>query len=206
MEVEYTLRPDDFQAFARYHRKLRSAQTHPSLMASLGVLGILIVGIWGGMLFAGLFFQGEGFFTFGMGLLIGCLVSALGQGWWRACMNRSIHKAQCEDPRSEWTIRDIRIILSSDEIRVISRASTSIYEWSRVWHIGETNKHIFLCITRTVAITIPRRAFRDQQHFEEFLALAQQYQKGIAQSQEKSTGIITSLPPESTTISTPDAL
>ncbi len=204
MEIEYTLHPEDFRAFERYHRKLRSAQTQPSLSAALGVLAIVIlVGL--GLMFAAFFFHGEGFIAFWMGLLSGWLGSGFIQFWWQLCMKRSLHKAQCEDPRSEWAIRDIRVILAPDEVRTISRASTSIYEWSRVWHIGATGKHVFLCITRTTATVVPRRAFRDQQHFEEFIALARQYQQGIDHREPKSTGIITSLPPESNAAIRPDA-
>lgn len=205
MEIEYSLNPGDLPAFTRYHRKLGSVRTAPSLSAVLGVviIAMLIVGL--GLLLPAFLFDGEGLVAAWMGLAIGYFGILLIQRWWQACMNRSIHKAHCEDPRSEWTVRDVQVVLSSNQVRTVARGATSVYEWSRVWHIGETDKHVFLCITRNTAIIIPRRAFRDNQHFEEFISLARQYRQDRGQQAPKPTSIITSLPPQSDAFTRPDA-
>ena len=203
MEIEYSLNPDDFQAFERYHRRLRSTQIPLSASAVFGALAMsILVGV--GLMFAAFFLNEEGFVTFCKGAFIGWLAGVFLQSWWQLCLQRSLHKAQCEDPRSDWAIHDIRVILSADGVRIISRASTSIYEWSRVWHIGTTDKHVFLCFTRNTATVVPRRVFRDEQHFEEFIARARQYQENWKQQQPKSTSIITALPPQADAITRSD--
>jgi hypothetical protein len=97
--------------------------------------------------------------------------------------------------RGQWTVRDVHVILSANELRTTARGHTCKFEWSSVWRIGQTDKHVFLYVLRDAAIIIPRRAFRDDWHFDEFVALARQYQqeRGL---RPKESGIITSLPPQ----------
>lgn len=141
--------------------------------------------------------------------LMGYFVGLLGAGLLFRCrqalMIRSFHKAQCEDPRSEWAFRDVRVVLSSNQLRRVARGATCVYEWSRVWHIDETDKLVSLWVTRDSAIIIPRRAFRDDRHFEEFIALARQYQQERGQRAPKPIGIITALPPQSDAFTLPGA-
>ncbi len=192
MELEYTLRSEDFRAFTRYYRKRLSGQTTFSSSAVLGVVVIMLA--WGlALILATFFFEDEGVIV---GMLIGWIGAWLLQSWLQACSNRSIHRARCEDPRSEWAVRDVRVVISADHLLNVARGAKSMYEWSRIWHIGVTDKHVFLCITRISAIIIPRRAFRDYQHFEEFVALARQYQQGRDEQTPKPTGIIAGLPPQ----------
>lgn len=200
MEIEYSLRPEDFRAFTRYYRKLRSGQITFSSLAVLGVVVIMLV--WGLALMLAVFFFGDkGVIA---GVLIGWLGVTLLQSWSQVCMKRSIYRATCEDPRNEWAVRGVRVVLSPDQLCTVSRGSITRYDWSIVWHIGVTDKYIFLYITRIRAIIIPRRAFRDAAQFEEFLALAQQYQQGGQggrQPAPKPTGIIAGLPPQSDSFS-----
>ncbi|SRR5579884_111922 len=193
MELEYTLRSEDFRAFTRYYRKRLSGQTTFSSSAVLGVVVIMLA--WGlALILATFFFEDKGVIV---GMLIGWLGAWLLQSWLQACINRSFFRAQCDDPRSEWAVRDVRVVISPDQLRTVARGVKTMYEWSRIWHIGITDKHVFLCISRNTAIIIPRRSFRDIQHFEEFVALARQYQQGRSQLAPKPTGIIAGLPPQS---------
>lgn len=200
MEVEYTLRPEDLMAFARYYRKLRSVQPSFSWIAILGFVAIMIVeGL--SLLFAHIFFKEEDpWFS----MLIGAFLVILLQGWWHTCWYRAFYKALCEDPRSEWAVRNVQVVISADQLRTVARGATTIYHWSVIWHIGVTHKQIFLFTTRTTAIIIPRRAFRDTAHCEEFVALARQYRQDCRETKQKPSGIITSLLPESTAIIHPD--
>jgi hypothetical protein len=200
MEIEYTLLPEDLHAFARYHRKLPNVHTSFSQLTLLGV--VVIMTTWGmSLLLTAFFFKSDGVLV--IGVLIGWLGAGSLQGWLQACTSRSIRRTECEDPRSEWAFQDLRVVLSPDGLHMLSRASASMYDWSRVWHLGVTEKHVFLCITRNKAIVIPRRVFRDQQHFEEFIALAGQYQQGCSHHLPKPTGIIAGLPPQSDAIARP---
>ncbi|MGH7172524.1 MAG: YcxB family protein [Gemmataceae bacterium] len=204
MEIEYSLRPEDLQAFSRYLASLRSGQPRNSLIAVLGVVVILAVmlGIPFVGHFWGLFDRNYGLFYF-FGLLVGTLGTVFILFWWVFWMLRANNKALFDEKRSNWAYQDIRVILSPNQLRTVSRASTTTYDWSVVWHIGLTRKHIFLCLTKTMSLVIPRRAFRDPAHGEEFVALARQYRQEWRELKEKSTGIITSLPPESTAITRP---
>jgi hypothetical protein len=196
MEIEYTLLPEDLQAFAQYHRKVPGGQLPITLVDAL--VAVVILALSGGLslLLAGVFDSGGMF----VGTIIGWFGAAFFADWWQRCKTRSLFKTQCEDQHSSWAVRDVRAVISPDQLRIIARGVTASYHWFVVWHIGLTRKHVFLCITRVNAITIPRRAFRDTAHCEEFVALARQYQQDCREQKPKPTGIITSLPPEPTAI------
>ncbi len=205
MEVEFDLTPEDYQAFARYHRKLRRVPTKHLLIAIAGCLGILVMTVGGGLFLLGPLGvyrvlgvnRGEGVLSLYVGLLFGWVGASLAQRWWQGRVYRGIWIAACQDPRSEWASRDVRVILSPDQLCTATRVSTDTYRWPVVWRIVVTPDHAFLYLTGEMAILIPRRAFRDAPQFEEFIALARQYQQGPG---EKSTGIVATLPPEQTGI------
>lgn len=197
MEIEYTLTPKDFQALARYRRKLKSVPTHPPLKTVTIIrVSISVIVIIGGAMLPMFLFKTD-ILSYWMGLYIGWFAGMLLLLWYAAYINRSNLKADCEDPRSEWAVRDVRVVLSSNQVRSVKRGATFVYEWSRIWHIGETDNHLFLFITRNTAIIIPHRAFRDNRHCEEFIALARHYKQDRGQQAPKPTGIITVLPPQS---------
>jgi hypothetical protein len=200
MEVEYTLRPEDFQAFARYHLKQGSSVPTKSLL--IAIAGFLVIAvIWGVLPFLIGFvpnFQGGAFVGLLLGNILGGIGASLGQSWWKGLAYRAAWKVTYEDPQSEWTNR---VILSPEQLHTVTQVSTSTYRWSVVCRIAVTQDHVFLYltrgfpITRGVAILIPRRAFRDISHFEEFIALARRYRQGPT-----PTGILTALPFPSTGI------
>ncbi len=201
MEIEYSLNPQDFQELSRYHRQLRSVQTQLSFRAILSVAIIVAVII-----------PGLGFllptFVFGDEVLLASMMSCYGGFfgalllliWRQAWLNRASLKAVWDDPRSDWAVRGVRVVLSSNQLCTVARGVTSMYEWSRFWHIGETDKHVFLFYSRNSAIIVPRRVFHDDQHFQEFIGLARQYRQERGQPAPKATGIITSLPPRADAI------
>jgi hypothetical protein len=55
-----------------------------------------------------------------------------------------------------------------------------------------TPDHVFLMTSTKDGVPVPRRAFRDRQHFEEFAALARRYKEGAP----ATTAITTALPGE----------
>jgi hypothetical protein len=195
MEIEFSLEPEDLEAFTRYHRKLPGVRTAFSLVYVLGIVLILL--LWGSIIFLTVFFQNGGML---FGLISGWFGGMWFVAWCQMCKIRTLFKAQCEDPSGAWATQDVRVIIASDQLRTISRGSTTTYQWSVVWHIGLTRRHVYLVLTRMTALVVPRRAFRDAAQCEEFVALARQYQRDCLEQQPKPTGIITSLPPESTAI------
>lgn len=205
MEIEFTLKPEDFIAAERYHKKRRSVERlsfRDIILVCIVFVGIILgLGLW----LPAFLFGAAALLPSFIGLLVGMFVGMLLLTWRQALINRSSLKALFEDPRNDWTVRDIRIVLTANEMRMVARGSTRTLEWSRVWRINKTDKHIFIYIMRDSAIAIPRRAFRDEQHFEEFIALARQYQQERGQQVPKATGIITALPPQSDAFTLPDA-
>jgi hypothetical protein len=178
MEVTFTLKSEDFKAFGHYHQKRRSVDPRLSFRDIVVVL-VSFVGI---VLALALWLPA---FCFGDGALLLATMSfiiATGAGM-------RLH--------GQWAVRDVRVILTANGLRTVVRGYTSMLEWSRVWPIGETDKHVFLYVTRDTVIIVARRAFRDDQHFEEFIALSRRYQQERGQEAPKSTGIITALPPHS---------
>lgn len=192
MEVEFTLKPEDFLAFNRYQSK--------PLLVSIFILSVFIIASIGltGMFiaFRSLEASGrEGDPALFAGMLAGTIGASFGFFLWQRWLHWIMFKETCTDLRSEWTTRDIRVILSPEHLRTLSRFSMGTYSWSVVWRIAVTRYHTFLYITKRTAFIIPRRAFRDAQHFDEFIGLAKQYQHGLSQ---KPIGIVTSLPPAPT--------
>jgi hypothetical protein len=200
MEIEYTLRPEDLRAYTRYYRKLPSVQPRLSRLMALGMVVIMLAWV-SALIIADFFFKEENLLV---GMFIGSFGVLLWQGWWHFCWYRSFYKAQCEDPRSEWAVRDVQVFILPDQLRTVCRGSAATYHWPVVWHIGVTSKHVFLFLTGMNAIIIPRRVFRDTAHCEEFIALARQYRRDWLELKRKPTGIITSLPPDPTAITSPD--
>ena len=108
------------------------------------------------------------------------------------------------DEHSRWIFALRRLTISPEGITIIAAHEQVIISWATVWKITATEDHAFLYTTADAAQIVPRRAFRDQQHFEEFLALARQYQQGPGLQVQKPTGIITGLPPQSDAFTRPD--
>lgn len=203
MEVEFDLTAEDYQAFARYQRKLgRVPKKHLSI-GVVGFLGIMAITFWGVLFTLVLLgvFRGEGAHALQVGLVFGWLGASLAQIWWQRWYLRGLWKVACQDHRSVWEAQDVRVILSPDQLCTATRVSTNTYRWPVVWRIVVTRDHAFLYLTRETAILIPRRAFREAPQFEEFIALARQYQQGQG---EKPTGIVVALPPEPTAVASRD--
>jgi hypothetical protein len=207
MEVEYSLTAEDLRAFARYHGQLRSVRPIHSLAAVLGLVVVIMVVcavVSIGFNYLGAL-RGELFDPFMMGLAFGAIGQALALRWWQGYVKRATWKTNCEDKRNEWAIRQVRVTISPGELRSVTRGSTNTYQWSLVWRIGVTSSHIFVYLTTSNAILIPRRAFGDHAHSEAFIALARQYQQDWREEEQKSTDILAGLPPASSAITRPDA-
>ena len=174
MEIEYSLKPEDFKAFSRYQRKLRSVSLRDIIVVMITFVGIVLgLALW------------LPAFLFGNGALLTATLSVIIATW----AGMHLH--------SQWMIRDVRVVLTANELRTVARGHTSTFEWSTVWCISKTDKHAFLYVAKDTAIIIPGRVFCDDQHFEEFVALARHYQQERGQHAPKSTAIMTALPPQS---------
>jgi hypothetical protein len=209
MEVVFSLTEKDLVAFAQYHKTQKDDRPNWRNRLSsrslpwLCVLALLIVWIllqrpgWHQALIPSIK-------SFAFGFVLGFLTLAIVYALLGKFANRSFSKLS-QDERASWAFEPRRIAISPDGIKTSSDYVETVQRWPIVWKIGTTNEHVFFYFTPNEGLIVPRRAFRDQQHFQEFIALARQYQQGPYQPHPKPTGIVTGLPPESTAITRPDA-
>jgi hypothetical protein len=217
MEVEYALTPEDFKAFAKHHESsvkpnqrqkkgktalLESQTTAPRKPSKwVWVFVTLFVLI-------GLYLQYENpqpvrldlILAFLTGLFAGC---ALLVGGVFALVYFRVIKTNftrtLEDEHGQWIYEPEQLAITREGITVTSPYVRAFRVWAIVWKIDLDEAHLFFYITWNSAIIVPKRAFRDDQHIEEFVALCCQYQKGPT-----NTGIVTSLPGDGTAIFRPD--
>jgi hypothetical protein len=110
-----------------------------------------------------------------------------------------------DDPRNRWLFGPHRIRLEPERVLLFSPVHQLQIAWKGICQIDVTENWVAFWTTTRSGHAVPRRAFRDEQHFEEFLALARQYQQGRGQQEPKPTEIITGLPPRSDAFTRPDA-
>jgi hypothetical protein len=109
-------------------------------------------------------------------------------------------KTLLKDPRNQWLFATRRISLSQEGLSIASWFARFFYRWEVVSDISLTPGHVFLFLTSTDAAVVPRRAFRDQHYFEEFVALARRYQQGAAPPAGIRDALPAEAPPRPTTI------
>ena len=184
MEVEYSLTPEDLLAVGRFRRRQKSqpaARWPAPVIAGLLVLLFFVARAWPAVRAPG-FLPGLGVGVF-LPLVLFLLIVVLALG---------TRKALLKDPRNQWLFATRRITLSPEELSIASWFARFSYRWEAVSDIRVTPGHVFLFITSTDAAVVPRRAFRDQQHFKEFVALARRYREGAA----APAGVMDALPAE----------
>jgi hypothetical protein len=202
MDVEFQLTPEDLPAFARYHQQLLPEKNQAVPQWFWGVLLVLFVGFmicayrWG--------IRQSEFVGFLMGGFVAVLWIMFLLLWrYKAALQRQKRLQADERNHYQYQYEVKRLTLSPEGITVTGSQSISTNRWPMIWHVGNTSDYAFFYVSLESAIVVPRRAFRDEQHFEEFIALARQYQQEAAQPEPKPSGIIAGLPPESTAISRP---
>jgi hypothetical protein len=185
VEVEFNLTPEDLQARVRFRRgrKAQPAARWPWLV----LLGLLVL-----MFVFSNAKPGAPALGFLPGMGVGALAALALCILFVVLVLRSQNKA-LQDPRNQWLFATRRITLSPEELTITSWFARFSYRWEVIWDIGVTPDHVFLFLTSTDAAIVPRRAFRDEQQFEEFVALARRYQQGAA----PPAGIMDALPAES---------
>lgn len=202
MDVEYSLILKDVLAFL-YNQAQRSAKSSkrwglqhwiltafvliwavsnfvkdPQLLTLLNSATLVLVGAWAGVMLAALKYL------------------------------RVVRKSEedyFKDPRNRFLFGSRRLSITAEGITISSEGFRDYLPWNGVVDVVVTVNHVFVYHGSINAQVVPKRAFRDQQHFEEFIALARQYQQGKGQQVPKPTGIIAGLPPQSDAFTRPDA-
>jgi hypothetical protein len=195
VEAEFDVTLEDLHALARFQdtrrqagrRRPGSAWVRSAVRFGLAVLVVVLA-----------LLIGLGPWALLGGLLLGALLTAFALlllvAWLRA--DYLLQPAMFfDDPRNQWLLATRRVTLTPEEVVITSRHFRDAYPWGVVWDVAATADHVFLLTTTKDGLLIPRRAFRDRQHFEEFVALARRYQAGASTS-----AAITATPPRPTAI------
>ncbi len=214
MEVEYSLTFQDMEALARYqHRRLKTQHVLPTAKRALWipVFALLLTALTNVLVFFGpklppIDTQWWDAFWYGLfaGLLLGCLpLLVVRASRWKAAVRYAVRRAY-NNEESRWMFAPQRMQIDVGGFSIFSENHQLSYSWAVVCEIGVTPGHAFFYTAPIHAHVLPRRAFRDQQHFQEFIDLAQQYQQGAARRAPKETGIIAGLPPQSSSFTRPN--
>ena len=190
MEVEYNLTPEDVQAFVRVQQQRQKVQK--VLVGSRWTWVVLFC------LLLSAFALSDGIGASLLWLVLGVILGALGMLVVVIRLNKVAAQSQDEylkDPRNQWVFATQRVTISPEGFAESSWFGRTVQRWEVIWDIAVTADHAFFWISTRAAHVVPRHAFRDQQQFEEFVALARRYQQGAPTSTA-----ITATPPRPTTI------
>jgi hypothetical protein len=194
VEVEFDLRPEDLRAFARF--QWQRLQEESPRSGSAGFVFVIVAFL---VVLVAITVGAESYLV---GLLLGVFMSSL---CWLMIVARPrtvsflFPKEFFDDSRNRWVWATRRVTLGPEGVAVSSRSCRSSHSWEVIWDVGETADHVFLCTTTKEAVPVPRRAFRDQQQFDEFAALARRYQRG-ARTSTAITATLLGGPPRPETI------
>jgi hypothetical protein len=195
MEVEFSLMPQDFKAFLVHCQKRSAAQTAwipKTNQIWLIVLAFLIAWIILGQPGVATFAEVIGYIVPG---IVGAALGAFGTA---AFLGRKHNLAvpspqeYLDDPRQRHLFEPRRVIISADGFGLEAAKFRTYSQWSLIHELDAVEDYAFFWTGPTEAYLVPGRAFRDQQEFEDFVALARRYQQGQASPQ--SDAITTSRP------------
>jgi YcxB-like protein len=74
-----------------------------------------------------------------------------------------------------WRKAPRRLTVTPEGVAEVSEASYLQYDWSAVWAIVRLPDHVLVLLSSEGGLVVPRRAFHSDEHFREFVALAEQY-------------------------------
>ena len=203
MEVEYQLSVADVAAFQRFHRKHGpKAQPNPLVRVVQKGLAWVIAALAG--LAYWFFFQPKGDWLSGCcaGMFVGIAITFV---YFLLQVNAAVRNALrlYEREESRWLLTRRRLKITADGFEITNDYQHVRSNWYVVWLIESTDEHAFFYWCTNQAYIIPRRAFGDSRHFEDFIDLACRYHKGLPARKSTSTEILDALPAEQTGITLP---
>jgi membrane protein implicated in regulation of membrane protease activity len=177
MEIEYEVREDDVVALYRNHYKqggsplpLRLVAMMLGMAAPVSVAGVVWILAAGNPMIWDVFKL----------LLIACVAVFLALlVVWR----RYAPRWMLRQGKNAQALGRHRLTLTPERFVHTNDYSTESTLWSALERIAITNDHAFFYTTTLTAHILPRRAFADDRHFEEFTETARQYydQANLAQ-------------------------
>ncbi len=180
MEVEYDLTPDDLLAFQRYHQRSSPQPQQRGGPANALVGTVIFIAVATTALFfflsddptAAWYLMMVPFVGLGAALALLCVIV-----YARATAPRLLFRAMKQGRNAEKFLGWRRLSIDAEAIRNTSEFASSAYLWHGIDQIGSTLDHAFFYINTTTAIVVPRRAFRDDRAFDDFLEAARHYHR-----------------------------
>ncbi len=203
MEIEYTLTMKELGASLQPLKEKRGKSKRRRIPAN-AIYILFLVLLVGWFIAGGRRSLAEHAVSFWMGLLAGGGSVALLLCWSKRMLLLSNERIET-DERNRWLFELQRMRLAPEELTVTSTVQRISLAWAGVCQIDDTELGVIFWTTTRSAHIVPRRVFRDEAHFDEFVSRAREYQEGAGQPTPRPTGIITSLPPEATAITRPNA-
>jgi hypothetical protein len=195
MEIEYSLTLEDVRAFT-FNQAKRSADSLPKN----ATVGSLIIGALVPTWIVSLFVEDP------QTRWVLHIVSLLLLGAWVGVILAALNMLrviaggadkQFKDPQNRFLFESRRLSIASEGMTIISEWYRDYLSWQIV-DVVVTAGHVFFYNGSTNAQVVPKRAFRDEQHFKEFVQLALHYHEVAAEA----AGIVTALPEEAPARST----
>jgi hypothetical protein len=199
MEVEFSMTPDDVRAFYAHHKRMRAKERQ------MGVLGNVVLAVVGaGMALAYQFVElPDRLNWLIVGGLCGLLLAVVGLAFLASWLVRRDNKKYFTDPRNQWLFGRRIVRISPEGLTTRAEGHKESIEWSVIW-LNATSDYIFFQSTTRTGTPVPRRAFRDREHFEDFIALAREYHQGQSIDEGPRPTGITGLPRSPTDIFRPE--
>lgn len=202
MEVEYSLTPDDLQAFFRYHQRhgqTLDARTRVKRQIILVVACLVLMGLMPLISPLLLKLDPSHLQPFWYGIFLGWFSYFLYQ-WVLSRVNSRFLFEKYHNEYSRWVFSPRRTNITPEGLSTTNEYEKLTLSWAVVWSIDATSHHVFFYTTRVGASIVPRRAFRDKQHFQAFVDLACHYQQNWKPQTESSDEILDVLPEQPTGI------
>lgn len=158
MTVDYQLEPADFIAFSEEHRRFA-----PESLSRLYYFGILpILGV--GLAVAVQSFTVAASFT----------ILFIASGWFvQERVRRAYRRNIYSNENLSFSTRRWTCALNSEGVRFSSDAAEVLYRWASIQQVFRGSRYVCFELTPLERIHVPLRAFRDEQHIQEFLSKAQ---------------------------------
>jgi hypothetical protein len=110
-----------------------------------------------------------------------CEPASKARNWLGWISSRDAGRAAREFAGAEpnrWLFQPHRLRLTAQGVSVVGDGYQLHQCWPLVWKIEATPDYLFLYTTTVMAHIVPRRAFREGQHFDDFVTLARLYHQG----------------------------
>jgi hypothetical protein len=177
-EIEYDLTEEDLLAYQRYHRRNPPEPRRGGGPANVVVWVLFVALVVAATLLwnfsdsrtATAYLLVVPYIALGAALALGGVVLYARLMQPRLLL-RALRQGQNADKFLGWR----RLTIDAEGIHATSEFASSVYLWHGIDRIGQTPDHAFFYINTTMAIVLPRAAFREDAAFKDFVNMARRY-------------------------------